>query len=232
MTAVCLAGGLWWAMAGLSQQFAEGQGAETVVAGAELKIKALRVHHYTGEEPVFCGELGVGSSIPRYGDCVRVLVELSEPAYFYVIEFNFEGKEQLIWPGDAKGQGLPGTPPAKRSQVRCLGGNNLIWLEEDRARSGLQVYVVAASRKRLPCYTEWKNQRGSVNWGRHPPGNTVWLADPRGSFPMRLGGLERSRVRRAGKGPLLDELCRAMLAEGVETVKALAFPVLSKEAER
>ena len=31
---------------------------------------------------------------------VTIRVELSEPGYFYLIAFNADGKEQLLWPAD------------------------------------------------------------------------------------------------------------------------------------
>jgi hypothetical protein len=96
----------------------------------------------------------------------------------------------------------------------------------------LQVYVVAASRRPLPSYARWKKQRGTVSWTRHPPGNTVWLADPHGCSALHRRSVERSKVRPAVKGPALDALCQAMRAGGVEVVKALAFPVLPQEGSR
>ncbi len=168
---------------------------------------------------------------------MTITVELSESAYCYLIEFNFEGDEQLIWPADAKSQCSPSAQPTKQSRIHFPTDPNRIFLEEakegsGKERSGLQVYVVAAARKPLPCYAQWKKQRGEVSWTRRPPGDTVWLADQDRSFAVLPGRVERSRVRPAGKGPSLDELCRSMQSGGVETVKALAFPVLPEENER
>jgi serine/threonine protein kinase len=196
---------------------------------APLTVKSLRVHHYAGENDEPPEEMGYQSPAARFGDCVSVTVEFSEPAYFYLIEFNFAGKEQLIWPGDSEGNGLPGTTPRKQRQVRCPASPRSIWLDEEDAKSGLQAYVVVASARPLPPYADWKKQRGKVNWTKRPPGNTVWLADPDSVSVLLRGRRERSKVRLAGKGPTLDELCRSMRTGGIETVKALAFPVLPKE---
>ncbi len=224
LTAVGLALGLWWALAVLLRPSA--------ARAAALTVDALRVHHFDRKDKEPLGELGVSSPAARYQDYVSVTVELSEPAYFYLIEFNFEGRQQLIWPADAEGEGAPSAAPAKRARVRCPTGEYLLQLEEARARSGLQVYAVAASRRPLPAYARWRRQRGEAPWTRHPPGRTVWLADPGGCVALHLGQRQRSKVRTAGKGPELDALCRGLLAGGVETVKALAFPVLPREDER
>jgi serine/threonine protein kinase len=224
-SAALLAWGLGWGLAGLSLPSGDRP-------RAALSVNALRVHHFAGRDQVPHGELGKHSSAANYRDYVSVMVELSEAAYFYVVELNFEGKEQLIWPADADGEAAPAKPPTKRTQVCCPGGDRRLWLDEEKARSGLQVYVVAASRRPLPSYARWKQQRGTVNWTRHPPGNTVWLADPHGCSALHRGGVQRSKVRPAVKGPALDALCQAMRAGGVEVVKALAFPVLPKEGAR
>src|SRR5438094_4977511 len=44
--------------------------------------------------------IGVKSFAARHSDEVKLTMELSEPGHFYLIGFNFDGQEQLLWPGE------------------------------------------------------------------------------------------------------------------------------------
>jgi hypothetical protein len=177
------------------------------------------------------GLIGEKSYRTRYGDAVTLGVRLSAPGYCYVLAFNFDGKEELLWPTDEKGKPSESLPPPRTERVRFPASGRL-HLEEDDAPSGLQAYAVAASRRPLPLYADWRKGRGGVRWERLPAGKTVWEADARGTYALELGlRPDRGKVREVPGTPPLGALCRALTAGGVEAVEAIAFPVLPKEGK-
>jgi hypothetical protein len=111
------------------------------------------------------------------------------------------------------------------------GSLNLFKLD-DNPQGGLQVLGVVASRKPLPTYWKWKEQRGKTSWAATPAGAAVWVADLKGTHPVDpiVGVVDRgSFVNVRGVAPLQrlnEELQRA---PGIETVELWAFPVLAKE---
>jgi tRNA A-37 threonylcarbamoyl transferase component Bud32 len=198
-----------------------------------LRIRPLRVDYYrtVGQESEPGGRIGETASRTHYGDAVTLRVDLSVPGYCYVLAFNFDGKEELLWPVDEQGKPSERLAPPRSQQVRFPASGRL-YLEEDTARSGLQAYVVAASARPLPPFGQWRKGRAGLRWKRLPAGKTVWEADARGVYPVS-GGLrpDRGKVRPVPGEPPLADLCRAARAGGVEVVEAIAFPVLPKEGE-
>jgi hypothetical protein len=198
------------------------------------RIRPIMVTHYqtTDNEAVPRGRIGEKSFATRHGDAVTLTVELSEPGYFYLIGFNFDGKEELLWPVDAQGDPSDRVAPPRQARLHYPPGGRRLYLE-DPANSGLQAYAVAASSRPLPPYAQWQKQRGGVSWKALPAGQTVWEANAEGAYPAVLGlGVDRHRkIREAPGVPPLARLCHALEAGGVETVEAIAFPVLAKEGE-
>jgi serine/threonine protein kinase len=199
-----------------------------------LRIRPLQVMHYEtkGNEADPRGRLGQDSFATHHGDAVTLTVELSVPGYFYLIGFNFDGREQLLWPVDENGDPSDRIAPPKRERLRYPSGERRLYLD-DEARSGLQAYVVAASSRPLPPYGEWKRGRGEASWRALPAGKTVWEADARGTYEVVKGlGADRGSIREAPGVPPLSGLCRGLRGGGVETVEAKGFPVLPKEGKR
>ena len=198
-----------------------------------LRIRPIQVMHFEegGIKAVERGRIGEGSFATRRDDTVTLTVELSEAAYFYVIGFNFDGKEQLLWPVDDAWNPSEQVVPPRQQKVRYPAGEKRVYLD-DPARSGLQVYVVAASRRPLPAFAEWRAQRGGMSWKALPAGETVWEADAKGTYAVVKGlGADRGSIREARGVPPLSGLCRSLLGGGVEAVEAIAFPVLPKEGK-
>jgi hypothetical protein len=235
------AGGLlWWWRFG--QPSTPAAGANPIISpdppqDAPLTIKPIRATLYeiVGEEADAVGQLGDRAPLAHVGDAATLVVEFSEPAYFYVIGFNFDGKEELAWPLNAEGKADRAKKPERLPRLRLPAGDDKLILD-DSTRGGVQAYAVAASRQPLPAYDEWRKGRKDVTWRVYPPGGTVWQADAIGSYAV-LGGValdrgERGTAGKVGGGPPLAALCRALLGDGVEAVEAIAFPVLAKEAGR
>ncbi|MBM4073297.1 MAG: hypothetical protein FJ271_30900 [Planctomycetes bacterium] len=193
-----------------------------------LPIQPLRVTHFetSGQEAILRGCIGEQSFATRHGDAVTLTVEPSEPAYFYLIGFNFDGREQLLWPVDDQNAPSDQLPPPRVAAMRYPKAGNRLYLD-DPAKGGLQCYVVAASRQPLPAYSVWRAGRKGVSWTSFPIGNSVWQADAAGAYEVIKGlGVDRGTIRPARNTPPLSELCRALLGDGIESVEAIAFPVL------
>jgi hypothetical protein len=206
-------------------------------ASEAIEIKPLMVMHHVktpdGKGAEEKGRLGEEVFGARVGDVITVTVELSKPGYCYLIGFNFNGEEQLLWPADEKGEAAPGQKPAKVARLRYPPGNIKLALEEkDDEVGGLQVYAVVASRRPLPAYQEWRNSRGTVAWRKFQEFKGVWQADPLGAYPVKAGQADRGRLWKDASGPPLAELCQALRVGGVTAVEAVAFPVRAKEGKR
>jgi hypothetical protein len=202
---------------------------------APLRLKNLRVMHYAADGEVFrpAGQIGEQSMATRFGDRVTLTVELSEPAWFYIVALNFDGTVELQWPADEENEPVPGQAPPRLERLHFPRGDDvMLSLEEKGSRSGVQGYVVAASRQALPAFAEW-SRRVELSWRALPAGRTVWWADATGCYPVVSGvGPDRSPVRKTPGKPPLREVCEALLGGGMEVAEAIAFPVLPREEAR
>jgi hypothetical protein len=211
----------------------EQPGKSRPVVEKPVRIKPIRVMRYetAGDEAVPRGRIGQKSFATRHGDAVTLTVELSDKAYFYLIAFNFDGQEQLLWPLDKEGRPSEQDAPPARQRLHYPDGTNRLYLDE-KAKSGLQVYVVAASRQPLPSYAVWRARRQGIQWKQLPPGKTVWEADHAGAYAVVPGlGADRGSIREAAGAPPVRPLLERLREGGVQAVEAVAFPVLGKEGK-
>jgi serine/threonine protein kinase len=198
-----------------------------------LQVRSLRVLHHARTpdgKRARTRVLGEKSFVTIFGDAVTLSVEFSRPACFYLVAFNANGKEQLLWPADDNNRPLPATRPAQLSRLRFpLGGKRFTL--NDEPNGGVQVFAVLASRRPLPGYAEWARQRGPVAWGRHKPIEEVWLANEEEVREAAPGEkpLDRDRFERPLGAPPLERLCAALRVGEVEVVEAVAFGVLPGE---
>ena len=91
--------------------------------------------------------------------------------------------------------------------------------DDDDEVGGLQVYVVAASRRPLPVYQEWQSSRGAVAWRKLQKFTGVWQADPLGTYPAKAGVADRGSLWKDASVPPLAELCQALQVGGVQLVQ-------------
>src|SRR5262249_15002541 len=152
------------------------------------------------------GLLGKETFAARYEDEVKVRVELSQPAYGYLIGFNFDGKEQPLWPVGKDGQPDPKRAPGKTQWFSYPPKGETFHLNDDD-KGGLQAFVAVASRQPLLAYEAWRRKRGAVGWKRLEPGSDVWQGDVEGVYPVVPGrGAERGRQKPPRGAPPLREL--------------------------
>ncbi len=238
----------WWIMAGLGflvlgavaagivgnldRTAEKAEGATVPEAETKpLRIRPVKVELFekSGKEFEAKGLVGDLQSLPFSG-LVKVEVEFSEPVHAYVLAFNPNGKEQLLYPAkkDGKGDETIAPPQVGKLDVPtgdAQDGESLFFPLNDELRGGLQVFAVAASRKPLSPYAEWKRRRGETGWRRITGIKSVWAADLQGMYRMQKAGGNRGDPVAAPDGrPQLGELLRA-LGRGVEAVEVIAFPV-------
>jgi hypothetical protein len=223
--ALLLLGMVLWAMQGKGKT--DPATSERGASPVEPPLKVLlRVEHFERQRDrdVPHGPIGGKSMEALVDDRVVVKAELSSPGYCYVIGFNFDGKEQLLWPRNEKSPDRTIAPPLlERVQCRPLA------LDDD-VRGGMQAYVVVASMQPLPGYEEWKRGRpGECPWRYLPASPGVWRSDGEVLDTVQAGDvLVRAReVDLEGQPPMLP-LSRWARGAGV-TVEAVAFPVYRRE---
>ena len=160
----------------------------------------------------------------RMADAVRVDATFSEPAYCFLIAFNPDGKEQYCYPKDEKKQ--PVVPVATLNflyppPIRGSTDQPFFPLNDG---TGLQAFVLVASRQPLPVYDRWRAVAGRAPWKRVQV-EGVWHYNGR---ELTLAGDQRGQeeLRETGAPAALDELCRFFKSiPGVDGVEILAFPV-------
>ncbi len=192
----------------------------------------LRVRLYRNDEQE-TRELGlVGTEVggADYGDLAGIEVDLTGPAYLYLLACNPDGKPpELLWPVDPRtGKGdAQALPPALQGVRFPLRGEYFALTDEPAG--GLQAFVVVASRTPLPAYREWSARRGPAPWSRRPPGQRVWAADADGTYLVVKGrGVIRGELVPPKGSPDLASLVRWLRGDEDPNVEVLAFGVKAK----
>jgi hypothetical protein len=198
-------------------------------ATAPPTILSVNVSQYRGEFAQPLGDVGTTTEVMRADDTLRVSVELSAPAYCYLIAFNPDGTEQLCYPEDRdlptasypenKNAPAMNTPPEKVTELRYPSEQYF-----QPGVAGLQTFLVIASADPLPPYAQWRAQIGPTPWKRAAY-DQPWRWHFDGQEFIRLPGERGRRVER-GAPEEFRELCRFFQNQtrrGV--VQALAFPV-------
>jgi serine/threonine protein kinase len=157
----------------------------------------------------------------RFDDRVRIVAELSEPSYCYLIAFNADGREQLCWPGKDSEK------PAPTRQLVYPPGDETLRLDDG---VGLQAFVLLASRRPLAPFAEWKQQAGALPWTK-AEGQGVWRYDGQTFHPRESG--PRGTTQALPVPPAFAELCRQLQEQSRgASVEALVVPVRPKEARK
>jgi tRNA A-37 threonylcarbamoyl transferase component Bud32 len=198
------------------------------------RVKQFLVKHWKATPIEYTGEIGERVQEAKFGDQVRIEVTFAEPAFAYLIAFNADGEEQLLWPVGEDLQPNDSVAPPLKADFIHPARKGKVWNLDDDEGGGLQAFTVVASVEPLPSFAAWKKKRGAAKWKKLPPGEGVWDGDPEG-VTRRPVGMGRPMVR--GKEvdepnrPPLDELCRSLKVGGVETVTGVAFGVKPKEVK-
>ncbi len=140
----------------------------------DLRVKSFRIHHFakTSEETATAeGVLGEQSFGAHVGDQVTLDVELSRPAYAYLVAFRPDGVMELISP-DTEDQ-----PPVLSDRIRYPASDQLDQHYGLQEGAGLWVFAVAASDRPLPPFKRWAEEKPTA-WVPTPsPNGNVFVHD-------------------------------------------------------
>ena len=189
------------------------------LAASPLRIESLTVQHYRGDPARLLGTVGVLSRAAWFDDNVRVEARLNAPAYCYLIALNPDGSTQPC-PKSA-GHAAPGRTAAI---VYPAEADDYYGLTDG---TGLQAFVLVASRRPLPPFDSWPARAG-LPWTAAVAGE-AWRYDGRDFAP--LDDSVRGTERRVFPAPApFAATCRYLSRlPGVDAVQAIAFPVLPAE---
>jgi serine/threonine protein kinase len=200
---------------------------------------ASMVVHLWNETPTqtnYRGELGRGEGTreANFGDGVTLEVTLSEPAYAYLIAYNANDSEQLLWPVNKERRPDANVKPPrveafKYPDRKGPNGEPFVFVLEDEEKGGWQAFVVVASRQPLPAFADWVKKRGPVQWVKGQPGNNVWHAREGKLSLWPSKGVQRGHEREMrGTPPLVPLVRKLRAAPGVDMAEGWAFPVRAK----
>jgi hypothetical protein len=189
----------------------------SISPASPLQIKSFEVQHFRGIPAQRQGTIGVLSHATRSQDHVKVKCLLSEPAYCYLIALNPDGSVQLC-------------PKSQTDKQPELISEIVYPAEADRYYgltdgTGLQAFVLVASRKPLPAFSAWP-AASDLPW-KPASAEGVWRFD--GRELAMLSDLRRGTERRvptASPTPLAEVCDYLGRCTGLDAVQAMAFPVL------
>ena len=185
---------------------------------------SMRLAHYRGD--ALLGDMGISTYEARYDDAVEIIVEVSEPAYCFVLALNPDGTRQLCYPAST---GTP--PPLSReftSPVLPNGAAGVFGLTDG---VGAQACALVASREPLPSWEEWTLELGEMAWLSFDADH-MWEHDGELMSPL---GLTRGdiwqRPKSGDPSPFESTMSALRNGPGVEAVRGMLFPVRAADGE-
>jgi len=184
------------------------------------RILAFDVKQFRGKSPLqSIGTIGKSSDETRCGDTLRVLVRFDSPVYCYLIALNPDGTVQPCHPAETTEQ-----PPRVKEVGYPTGATEYFKLSDG---PGLQGFLVLASLKPLPPYSQWSPREG-LHW-KHVDSDVVWSFD--GRWIQRISRENRGVVTTNSDAPKpFQEVCDSLPnLDGIEVMQVIAFPVKPKD---
>jgi hypothetical protein len=184
-----------------------------------LQVVSLDVVHFRSDPLEEVGRIGPISNATREGDAVRVEARLNEPAHFYLIALNPDGKVQLCL-------------PSQENEATKNGSE--IQFEESTYfpltdGPGMQVFVVVAGRQALPAFESWEGRDALKRRWKHLASEDVhgvWVYQDGKMKPVSSGPRGALEKRFDGRPVLFHEVCDYLAGSpGVDVMQAVAFPV-------
>ncbi len=179
-----------------------------------LAIASVSIEGYRGNPTQPLGTIGKECFRTRFGDTVRISIQLNKPAYCYLIAINPDGRIQYC---------LPQMRPLEPGSIwhYPVESRKVFPLTDD---VGLQAFVAVAMRDPLPDEFDWQELVEPSLWRECRKSDGVWKFDGRQFIPL---GTERGPVQDMAGLPVpfansLEQL-RQVLPDAV--VQATAFPV-------
>ncbi len=190
----------------------------TSTSAPKPRIVAFDIRHYRGEKrPQFLGMVGRSPGPFHFDDDLRVHAQLSTPAYCYLIALNPDGERQLCYPSSAAE-----APPPTDEIGYPLG--ELYFPLTDGV--GLQAFVLIASRKPLPPFTDWEGRKG-LHWEAVDASDAgIWAFDGRTFEPIADDRRGQPRER-LGEPVPFRKVCEYLAAlPGIDALRTVTFSVV------
>jgi hypothetical protein len=189
-----------------------------------LRILSLVVVHFHSEPLEEVGRVGPISNSATEGDALRVQARLNEPAHFYLIALNPDGKVQLCMPShENDAPGLDSEIQFEESTYFPLNDG-----------TGMQAFVVLAARRALPPFERWDGRDVLKRRWRHLAAEDVhgvWVYQEGNIKRVSSGPRGALEKRPDGRPALFQEVCEDLAsAPGIDAVGAIAFPVMPRSA--
>jgi serine/threonine protein kinase len=177
----------------------------------------LRVTHFRfneeRNEQVRFGTVRDESEPIQFEDELRVDVKLTEAAYCYVIALNPDGVIQPCYPED-------GAVPVKTTEIAFPNDVTSYFALTDGR--GQQAFVLVASAKPLPKWSEWIVKHPSISWTSNTQGG-IWEYD--GTELRQVFDKTRAVIKKRSSNNL-HEFCNFLSSQSeFEIVRAVAFSV-------
>jgi hypothetical protein len=168
------------------------------------------------------GKLGKVPCQIRESDKVVVSAQFDAPAYSHLIALNPDGKDQLYLPPE---MGQPRPASAE------IGFDEFDFPLTDG--SGLQAFVVVASRRPLPPYEQWPGRDGLRQRWKHVAADDVYdVWEYKDGQLKRLPSGARSPLEKhpgvESLAPFRNVCDYLRQLPDIEAVQAIAFPVRPK----
>lgn len=197
--------------------------------GQKILVNSFEIRHRKqgGDFPLI-GKVGEISFRVKEGDAVTLDVQLSDPAFCFIIGFYPNGNEELIFPENED------TIPSltKNPKYPIHDPTNAIGMIDG---TGLEAFFVVVSRNPLPPYREWRKELGP------PPWKSMKVKTPQ-VWEYRAEGLQvfdenNPKGNNRGKGAKVlgpDVLIYDMVewlkkASEIENIAGICFPVFPKK---
>jgi serine/threonine protein kinase len=185
-----------------------------------LTVRSFRVFRSSPENEDR-GELGAKTFVTYADDRVEFELELSEPAYAYLLAFAPTDKKadqiQLHWP--------PGDSQPETAQQRL---SDKEYGKRFRLNDGigLQAFALLASRQPLPSFAQWRRTIPEIVWRkiRGSPG-LVWRGDGKQLKCYRTSGEVRGQEDWKEPAVLKKLMSQLRAAPQIEALALIAFEV-------
>jgi serine/threonine protein kinase len=208
-------------------------GEQTPAPKKPAKIEVMIVRDHGDESRKLIGDIAKTIQPVFTDHDLQISMKFNAPAYFYLVAFNPDGTEQLLYPEDPalqvvqyprdKNAKSMTTAPDKSEELRVPREGKYFTPDID----GLQAFVLIASAEPLPPYAEWRSRKVATPWNK----NRSYNSDSRWQFDgEEFMELPQDRLQvRGGPPKEFRDLCNFFRnLPDVQAVRAIAFSVTKK----
>jgi len=202
------------------------QSASNTLVPAVFDVESFEVRHYRYDPDtdmlITTGVISADNPAARVNDDVTVHARFSEPAHFYLLSLDADGRVRPRVPDSPTEAPAPADSLDYPSDPATNPEGFLFNLSRG---PGTQGFMLLVSADPLPAWSDWIAAHGEPTWSRESlPPNAIVLFDGRDT---RTLSTTREPLPRRGR-LVLDPIDWAKAQEGVSS-RFIAFPVLPEQ---